>query len=584
MTRGHNFVLFRIASALLIMMTLGFFMIHSWDDKKPKIIKEISPWTDNNTKIIRDQYLLLMEEGQEKYLDLILTEFDLYLMAPVEEWLVVASKQALARDVIIELNSPEGIKALAMAKRLANHALIHSAKTNFMALGDISCQHHGLAKHHNHDQWHIGSKGINLAKAWEITTGNNNNVIGIVDRNFNSSCDKPSYYIENFFNHLAQPLKLNTADDDNHGANIMAVLSPCQKDFVSIDDKAKILAIDSKSDASLSTRMLGLLWASGINTCTSAIVPCSDWRLPKNHHPADIINASFGFAGEFLADPPYGMVLDVIGKINRQGKIIVASAGNEGIMCDRRLPGSAGGVISVGSFNQKRQSSYFSNYGKTVDILAPGEDIHIPHNEAMISVNGTSFAAPIVSGVVSLMLAANPLLSWKSTEFILKKTADPLSCDDYCPDDMTNKDDCRQYCCKENKVICASGMINAYQAVLMAKAGIPQEALVDVDDYYLPLSKYNNMTSKLIIKNWGKKRGMARLRPSDPYLVMTPETVMLDGIDAYGIPLEKMVMLSYKHKPKTNKIIYVIIEIANEDNIEVFHDDIEAIVEIIPDY
>lgn len=81
MTRGHVIVLFRMASALLIIMTLGFFMIHSWDDKKPKIIKDISPCADNNTKIIRDQYLLLMEEGQEKYLDQVLAEFDLYLMA-----------------------------------------------------------------------------------------------------------------------------------------------------------------------------------------------------------------------------------------------------------------------------------------------------------------------------------------------------------------------------------------------------------------------------------------------------------------------------------------------------------------------
>src|SRR5690606_14850444 len=107
----------------------------------------------------------------------------------------------------------------------------------------------------------------------------------------------------------------------------------------------------------------------GLDVCTKSITGCPEKsHFQRNLHPANVINTSFGFAGDFLLDPPYGPVLDVIGHVNREGRIIVASAGNEGQIADRRLPGAAGGVISVGSSNIHHRGSEFSNVGRTIDV------------------------------------------------------------------------------------------------------------------------------------------------------------------------------------------------------------------------
>jgi subtilisin-like proprotein convertase family protein/Ca2+-binding RTX toxin-like protein len=126
------------------------------------------------------------------------------------------------------------------------------------------------------------------------------------------------------------------------------------------------------------------------------------------------------------------------------GTILVASAGNA-----RRTGGSAQGslannnrfVIQVGAINVNTglsilegQSAALSNPGASVLISAPGSGIvsadHMletergaSFNNAYSTLTGTSLATPIVSGVVALMLQANPRLGYRDVQHILALSA-----------------------------------------------------------------------------------------------------------------------------------------------------------------
>jgi hypothetical protein len=606
----------RLATLLLVFLTIGFFIYHKLkkNDATKELRQVVASKIAPNDYIVHDEFLILMDEGDEKYLNDVLVEFDIEMIAPLGEWVLVARNEANIKQRIIALNSNEAKENIRYLKKIEAHPAVHSAHLNFIQSDESIFGCKPADNINNSDaikaasdakiipkdtylsyQWHLSKNtGVNLLEAWNITVGNPSTVIAVVDRNFLplgldlSQCMARQYYYENILDYFAQK-KPNINNLNKHGAYILSVLAPCTDNAIGlagIDWHAQVFSIDTKSDSSMSSRLFGILWAAGIDVCTQSITGCTNHqRFQKNMHPANIINASFGFVGTSFTDPPYGPVLDVIGQINRQRKIIVASVGNEGSFADRRLPGAAGGVISVGSSNKKRQSSNFSNFGRTVDILAPGEDIVGLDNDDLILLNGTSFSAPIVAGVISLMHSINPILVWKHAEYILKETATKMVCDDYCPSSMklSAQKLCRSYCCNQDEVICAKGIVNAKKALQMAELGIPNTALIDVDDYYLPLSDDNGLKGKVVLKNWGRKRAIVKARTTDKNLKIVSQNIIIDPIDPNGMPGLAEMIVFYDGISKRGLIASLIFEAANIDQPYKFNDRIEAIVEIVPD-
>jgi hypothetical protein len=116
------------------------------------------------------------------------------------------------------------------------------------------------------------------------------------------------------------------------------------------------------------------------------------------------------------------------------GAIVVAAAGNDGVR-ESSYPASIDGVICVGaSINGIR--SHYSNYGG-VDIFADGSyrtaqtvpfpsDIGIETHSRSVELNGTSFAAPKVTGVIVKMLQLCPPLEKRQILEILQDTSDDV--------------------------------------------------------------------------------------------------------------------------------------------------------------
>ncbi len=87
-------------------------------------------------------------------------------------------------------------------------------------------------------------------------------------------------------------------------------------------------------------------------------------------------------------------------------------------------------IIVVGSIKSIGLRDYDSCFGTKLDVVAPGNNIlTTSYNNTLINIRGTSFAAPHVAGIATLMLSVNPHTNVKQVSDIIEKTAQKLDND-----------------------------------------------------------------------------------------------------------------------------------------------------------
>jgi len=88
--------------------------------------------------------------------------------------------------------------------------------------------------------------------------------------------------------------------------------------------------------------------------------------------------------------------------------LVIAAAGNDNTS-DEHYPSSYNGVISVASTTSDDSRSNFSNYGKSIDVSAPGSGILSTwQNDSYATLGGTSMSSPIVAGLAGLVATQFP--------------------------------------------------------------------------------------------------------------------------------------------------------------------------------
>ena len=121
----------------------------------------------------------------------------------------------------------------------------------------------------------------------------------------------------------------------------------------------------------------------------------------------DIINMSFGGPGFSSA---FQFVLD---KAYKKGVIVFASTGNDGGSLTM-YPASFNHVIAVAATDTNNQRAYFSNYGTTTDLAAPGVNIYstikADSGDTYGSMQGSSIACPVAAGEAAVILSGQDAL------------------------------------------------------------------------------------------------------------------------------------------------------------------------------
>ncbi len=212
-----------------------------------------------------------------------------------------------------------------------------------------------------------------------------------------------------------------------------------------------------------------MLWAAG--------APIAG--VPPNPNPAKVINLSLGGYGACAQS-----IQEAVDDAMAHGAIVVAAAGNDADDVSAFAPANCGGVITVGAHNRAGERTFYSNFGRRIDISAPAGDggatdsiVSLSNDSATTPGNasyghgiGTSFSAPLVTGTVSLMLQRNPMLTSGQVLSVLQGTARAFSGSSPCR--LGN--------------LCGIGMLDAGLALAstMPGADAAPEGTVAVVEYY----------------------------------------------------------------------------------------------------
>ncbi|MBN2201612.1 S8 family peptidase, partial [bacterium] len=135
---------------------------------------------------------------------------------------------------------------------------------------------------------------------------------------------------------------------------------------------------------------------------------------------AGVINCSWGGTAVSFAEE------DAVAYAVGRGCLVVGAAGNEGVS-DPFYPASLQGVLAVAATGENDFSAGFSNFGPGIDMSAPGVSIYTAFGtDGYAYWDGTSFSAPMVSGIAALVRTAHPEWTGFQAGEQVRVTADPI--------------------------------------------------------------------------------------------------------------------------------------------------------------
>jgi serine protease len=386
-----------------------------------------------------------------------------------------------------------------------------------------------------------GSTTIDAPAAWDMTTGSPSTVVAVLDTGYTPHSDLAARVVGGY-DMVSSPGPSNDGNARDTAGNYRDDDARDPGDWFSAEDRTGLFGSSDCAITDSSWRGTSVMGTIGALADNGNAVTGVDWNArlvpvrvlgkcfgsdadiadgiawaggltvpaaPVNANPAHVINLSLGGIGTCQA-----FMQETVDRVFAHGitRAIVASAGNQGSGA-AHSPSGCSGVIAVAASTFAGNRAAYSNYGPRIDIAAPGgnavsgspynflvltnEGKTVPAAEGTREVAGTSFSAPLVSGVAALMLGVAPALSAAQVRDILRNTAKPFPSGSTC---LTNG--------------CGTGLLDAPAAVraaLIATGVVPNVSVVEyynaaLDHYFITwiANEIALLDAGTTIKGWAR--------------------------------------------------------------------------------
>jgi serine protease len=392
-------------------------------------------------------------------------------------------------------------------------------------------------------QWDLfaptpGLMGANLPGAWDISTGASNLVVAVLDTGQLNHNDLAGRFVQGY--DMISDSRIgndgNARDTDPsdpgdwitsaeaasgffagcqvrnsswHGTHVAGTIGANGNNAngvtgINWQSKIQHVRVLGKCGGYSSDIADGIRWAAGLTVS----------GVPANATPARVINMSLGGSG--TCSSTYS---NAINAATSAGTVVVVAAGNSAANAANYSPASCANVITVASTGKAGNIAYYSNFGTTVEIAAPGGDKNADANDTILSTlntgttvpvadsyvkyQGTSMATPHVAGIVSLVLSVNPGLTPAQVTSLLQSTVTAFPAGSTC-----------------STSTCGAGIINAAAAVAAAGTPPPPGAFAKSS----PTNGAANQATSLSL-SWGSSSGAS----SYEYCLDTTNNNACDG-------------------------------------------------------
>lgn len=405
-------------------------------------------------------------------------------------------RMAVGADVVRTARSLDRIEANALMRQIAADPNVEYIQPDYMVRTMATPNDPRYD-----EQWHYRNSavGANVAGAWDTSTGSGV-IVAVVDSGILAHTDLNANVLPGYdMVSSTQPFTAlqcmlagleagcggsddgdgrdadpTDSSNNKHGTHVAGTVGALTNNGVGVAGvayNARILPVRvmGRGGVGVTSDIAdGIIWASG-----GAVD-----GVPANPNPAEVINLSLG-GNQACSETP--LYQDAVDQAIANGSVVVAAAGNSNIDVAGVAPASCNGVISVAASDISGNRAWYSSWGETIDITAPGGETCSPNteflalgestrgkctqkheDEGILSTldgngyafyQGTSMATPHVAGIIALMqAAASTPKTPEQIRQILADTARPISAAK-CPGG------------------CGPGLIDAQAAVLAAAGG-----------------------------------------------------------------------------------------------------------------
>lgn len=396
----------------------------------------------NNTKLFvkfksEDDIKLL-----ENYLAVFIQQNSYSINVPYAKYLKNNSEDKYGLNKIIEIKFTSEINVIELCNKLNNQPQIEYAVPEFKHSFRYTPNDEKFSQQHY-------LKLINAEEAWQISQGNPDILIAIVDSGVdimhedlrnniwintseipeNGIDDDKNGFIDDisgwdFIGNLSQSeVQQEKWEEDNsvvplhssnwHGTHVSGIAAAVSDNTIGIASssfKSKILPVKVATD-NLDPN------SGGIN----ATLRGYEGILYAAYMGAEIINVSWG---SYSYSP---LEEDLIKQAQEYGSLIIAAVGNDAeflLAGKNDYPAMYPNVLAVGATNTNGGRANYSNYGVPVGVFAPGSSVLSTYpNDDYGTESGCSMSAPLVSSVAALSKSVLHHLTAKELYHQLRSTS-----------------------------------------------------------------------------------------------------------------------------------------------------------------